>query len=129
MKTKKIMRGPEPETSAPLTVEQLIAEVRRMDPHVTARALQAGVVMLAALQEGTQPDRLTAFTAYPKKTVREFVTRLRMNGVFTGDGHVAANWFDPEEGGAAFWCDVAVCLGFIQRTESDDSVRRPRQHG
>ncbi len=95
-------------------VEQFEAEVRRLDPQVNGRALKAGVVLLAALQEGTRPERLIAFTAYPRKTVSDFVTRLRKNGVFTDDGHIRANWFGAD-GGIGFWMDVNVALGFMQR--------------
>jgi hypothetical protein len=96
------------------TVDMLKAEVRRMDPKVNGRALKAGVIMLAALQEGTSFERLVEFTGFPRRTVFEFVKRLRMNGVFTDDGRVAAAWFD-KDGGIAFWMDVNVALGFIKR--------------
>jgi hypothetical protein len=56
--------------------------------------------------------------------VVEFVERLRQNGIFTDEGKIAAEWFHKRNGGAAFWCDVNVCLGFLRRgaPEADDAV-------
>lgn len=97
----------------PLSSQEVEAAVRRMDPHVDVCQLQAGTVLLAALQEGTTPKRLIAFTAYPKKTVETIVGRLRASGVFTDDG-VVADWWGPD-GGIEFWADVCVALGWIRR--------------
>lgn len=98
-----------------LTRRQMENAVRQMDPSVDGRAVKAATVLLAALQEGTSPDRLVAFTGYSRKTVVEFVVNLRTGGVFTDDGHITGGaWFE-EGGGVAFWLDVSVALGYVKK--------------
>jgi hypothetical protein len=93
-------------------------EVKRLDPQIDKKddAFKAGVLLLAALQEGANMQRLAKFTGYDKGFVRAHVKRARDNGIFVG-GRVHCDWFEEEFGGVAFWVDVLVAQGLLARSK------------
>lgn len=93
-------------------------EVRRMDKDLTETesAFRTAVIMLAALSVGQNINKLAAFTKLPKEFVRERAAALRANGIWQ-NGKTNAEWFE-ENGGIAFWMDVACAEGLLQRTKA-----------
>lgn len=105
-----------------VTVEQIEREVRRLDPHSTGSGFQTAVLMLAALQIGTgDVEALQRFTGFDQEFIETRATNLRRNGIWTADGKTDCAWFE-KDGGIAFWCDVNVAEGLMERGsgESDD---------
>ena len=100
-----------------MKIEKIRKEVKNMDPNLDARtmAFKAAVCLLSGLQVGTNPSAIAEFTGFPLKTVQGFAEHLVKSGVWN-DGKTYCNWFDEEHGGIAFWCDVAVAQGYLQRT-------------
>lgn len=101
-----------------LAVEDIEAEVRKMDPKIANHELRAATILLSALQVGTSVRALTAYTAYTKRQVQTVVDAALKNGIFTADGKIAgAEWF-KKDGAMALWCDVACCLGLLQKVRA-----------
>jgi hypothetical protein len=102
--------------SAQVTLTQIQDEVNRMDPSLKGKGghFRSAVLLLSALAVGTSLDDLVGFTGYRRSFVEPRVKRLQQSGVFTRDGQIAAQWFD-ENGGIAFWMDVCVAEGLMQR--------------
>jgi hypothetical protein len=57
-------------------------------------------------------------TRIPSRSVAEFAERLRADGVWTPDGRTACEWAD-EHGLLAFWMDVWVAQGLLERAPAD----------
>jgi hypothetical protein len=106
-----------------LTRKFIIEEVKRMDPVLTEtdEAFTAAVVLLSSIAVGPNIKRLAKFTQYPRKVIKPFSENLRRNGVWVGGRIYADDWGDEETGGVAFWMDVSVALGFIERVSADES--------
>ena len=101
-----------------MTLEEIKKAVGKMNDdkkfHADEPADQAGLVLLAAAVVGPKVRAIARFTGLPQKTVSQFVTRLRCNGIFTRN-KIRADWADPKEGGIAFCCDVLVATGMLER--------------
>ena len=109
-----------------LTLEQVRDAVREMDDALDEHddAFSVAVTMIAAVNQGHHDiRRLTTFTGYERKHVGAWVNRLRAGGVFIGEPNdpmfAVADWFDDEAGGIAFWLDVGVAQGFLERTPTE----------
>jgi hypothetical protein len=99
------------------TVRDFEDEVCRLDPEIKASdpAFKTAVLLLSALQEGININKLTKFTGYSKDFVRKKVTSGREGGIFVkGEVH-DSGWFDKETGGVGFWLDVLCIEGKVQR--------------
>lgn len=101
------------------TMEQIKEAVHELDPALTDESdetYRVAVLMLAASQIGTADDlALARFTNEHAEWVAQIGQRLRSSGVWTEDGGTACEWFEPESGGIAFWLDVAVAQGLVER--------------
>ena len=102
-----------------MKIDKIRAEVKKMDPNLDARtfAFKAAVCLLSALQVGPDVDKVAEFTGFPRKTVNEFAERLIEGGVWK-DGKTCCEWFEKDNGGIAFWMDVCVAQGLMQRHQS-----------
>ena len=105
----------------PPTVHELEKEVCRMDPGMRGKdhkdERQASVILLGAAL-GTllhNVEDIIAKTGYSRDLVRKVVKNAKLNHIWCS-GKTHCEWFDKESGGVAFFCDVAVCLGWLQRS-------------
>ena len=105
-----------------MNLQEIQHEVRRMDPKVSGESFKAAVVLLAALVVGPSAPQVSAFTGYPIGLCREFSARLRESGVWK-DGKTHCEWFDDKCGGTAFWLDVAVAQGFVERAKPRRKIK------
>jgi hypothetical protein len=98
-----------------LTLRQIKNVVHKMDDTITPddEAYQAAVIMLAALQVGANIRRVARFTGYPIREVARIGYCLRANGIWSGS-KTKCDWFE-KDGGLAFWLDVSVALGYMER--------------
>lgn len=92
-------------------------EIRRLDPDVKSNdpAWKVAAILLSSLAVGTNADRIARFASLPYRFVREVARRLRANGVWEGR-LLCVDWFEDGGGGIAFWCDVNVGLGYMERS-------------
>lgn len=99
-----------------MTLEQIKKEVHKLDPkcEVNSHAYKAAVCLLASLQVGPNAKKVAEFTGYHLTTVRDFAGNLRDSGVWK-KGKIHCEWFDKKSGSTAFWLDVAVAQGLVQR--------------
>ena len=98
--------------------KQLIeAEVKKLDPKLkkSEEAFKVATILLSGLQVGANTQAISKFLDIEEKDVKEYEKALRKNGIWKGE-KTACDWFDKEYGGVAFWCDVNVALGLLQRT-------------
>lgn len=104
-----------------VSLRRVRREVRKLDPKLDRAddAYRAAVVMLFAFANGEHRLRkLADATAMPYRDVATWFTRLRANRVLRRDGRWAIEWFDEDTGGIAFWLDVNIALGLMQRVRS-----------
>ena len=103
------------------TFKKVCAELRRMDPSLQpdSTSFQTAAIMLSALVVGANARRVAAFTGYGAPFVRMVASRLRDSGIWR-NGKTRSDWAHPEHGGIAFWCDVAVAEGFMERVAGSD---------
>lgn len=101
-----------------MTLEETKELLREMDENLEEGSVgwDAALCLLASLEVGPFPDKVADFTELPLETVNEFAERLQANGVWK-DGMIHAAWDDPEAGAIAFWCDVGVATGLIERAD------------
>jgi hypothetical protein len=100
----------------PLSLDQLKAEVRKMDPALKPNdsTFKSALLMLAGLQIGTgNLAALKRLTGLSMHFIRERAQRLRDNGIWR-DGVTACNWFG-KDGALAFWLDVTIAEGLLRR--------------
>ncbi len=101
------------------TVHELILQVQRMDKSLRDKdktpERQAAVILLgAALGTFKQNvEDIIAKSGFNRDHVRAVVKNAKINGIWK-KGKTFADWQD-ENGTIAFWCDVAVCMGWLQR--------------
>jgi len=74
----------------------------------------AAVILLSSIALKTQSaKRLASFTVRSQLLVDKVIENMKKNSIFK-KGKWAIEWFD-ENGGIAFWCDVKVRLGLMER--------------
>jgi len=75
----------------------------------------AACVLLSSAVIGPNADRIAKFLGEPRKPVREIGRRLRLQKVWD-HARVSCDWFDKDTGIYAFWLDVCVAQGWMDRT-------------
>ena len=64
---------------------------------------------------------LSRITGVSPRVVAEYARNLRASGVWTPDGKTAGQWDDEESGLLAFWLDVWVGQGLLERSRAEDA--------
>lgn len=101
---------------AAMTREQLVAEVKRMDPALSedSSTFTVALILLASAVVGPNVVRISKLLGVPRSVVAHYSATLRRNRVWVR-GKIRCNWHDEETGGAAFWIDVCVAEGLMER--------------
>ena len=99
-----------------MKLEEIKGEVKRLDPKlkVTDEAFFVATVLLAALQVGAERKKVAEFLGVTEKRIAKYAKNLEKSGVWK-DGKTSCEWFDKECSGVAFWLDVAVAEGLVER--------------
>lgn len=97
------------------TLKQIERAVDKSCGKEEGEARDAGRVLLASAIVGPNAQKVAKALGIPLSRVSPYARRLRDNGIWTTNGKVAANWFNEEDGGVEFACDVNVALGFMER--------------
>ncbi len=96
-------------------------QIRKLDKNCdpATQEGQAAALMLAALKHGCRQTReLARVTGVPLRDAFDIARRLRANRIWRSDGRTHADWANEETGAIAFWCDVAVACGLMNRHRS-----------
>lgn len=121
-----LRREPPPPCEGTPTREQLKGYVHELalDPVEEGDDdFDAALVMLAALSLGTgKVMPLSRLTGVPPRRVAAFARELRASGVWTADGKTSGQWLDEEGGELAFWLDVWVAQGLLERRPDEDAA-------
>ncbi len=109
---------------------KLIKEaVKEFDPSLEGADDDVGfkiaVVLLAALSEGTDVQRLAAFTGYSEVFIAGIACRMREAELWVEDRVCCGQWFEgdfihPD----LFWADVLVAEGLAIRKRENGGVFR-----
>lgn len=99
------------------TIEDITSAVEGLDPNLDPNldTFRSALLLLSSAVVGPDEAKVAAFTGLPAAFVAERAERLRASGVWTGEGKIAADWWDEETGGIAFWIDVNVAEGLMER--------------
>lgn len=100
-------------------------EIKRLDPKLKAESMefQAAAVLLASAVVGADARRIAHLMQYPAGIVGIFETSLRRNGIWDHE-KVRADW-SGENGGAEFWLDVCVAMGWMSVVNRRAKPRKP----
>lgn len=93
--------------------------VKKLDPKIKEddSAFKAAMVLVASAQVGPNTDKVARRAKLPRALVRKYGKRLRHQGIWRGR-KIACEWFDKTSGGTAFWCDVCVAEGLMNRVSA-----------
>ncbi len=105
--------------------------VKEMDPQLNTECddFKVAVILLSILEVGPNESKLYQFTGYPFPKICIYLARLKKNGIID-DKYLYINWGD-KDGAVAFWCDVLVATGKLEKTydkkdKKDKEVRKKR---
>lgn len=92
-------------------------ELARMDPNLDPKdeTYRYALVMLTAAQVGPNADKIARRARIPRSEARKLTGDCRRTGIFKGKYIAHSGWFD-KDGGMAFWLDVCVARGLMERT-------------
>lgn len=103
-----------------LTRAYLIKEIRRLDSSYKTvepkddEGFKTALILLASIVVGPNIKRLATYTGLSRWDVSKRSRNLRHNRVWVR-GRVHGDWFDKKHGGVAFWADVCVADGLMNR--------------
>ena len=93
------------------------AIVKKLDPKLstTDDAFKWACVLVAAADVGTDPRKLAKRLDWPLSEAQDAAAQCRKVGLFNRGKVIHGGWFDKESGGVAFWMDVMVARGLLER--------------
>jgi len=98
-------------------------EIKRMDPNIQEHShdFRAAVILLAMLEVGTDARALFHWTGYGIGNIRNYLNRWEKNGVIKEGIIYHGGWDDedPQTGAIAFWLDVSVGTGMVERVDDE----------
>lgn len=113
---------------APLTLDEVKAEVRRIDPTLTEdhRYFKTAVFLVAAYKGVGQSDvALHKFTGYSRGWLIRRIKNIKKAGIWK-DGKFFHRWFDEGFGAVEFRLDIKTAEGEMQEGVEADDERRAR---
>jgi len=102
-----------------MRVEKVKQIIREMDENLSEsdESFSGALVLISIIEVGHRIKDIVNFSSLDRKFVADFIRNLRANKFFTWNNKIChSGWFD-EGGGVAFWMDVSIGLGYIQRVE------------
>lgn len=102
-----------------MTRKKIMRIVRSMDKKidVTSEEFWIACILLDAALLGANSKLIAKDLELPLKFVESYETRLRESKTWVGS-KTHCEWLDKENGGIAFWCDVLVAQGLIQKAKA-----------
>jgi hypothetical protein len=99
-----------------ITREQLVAAVLNLDKNLIEGEVyfKTALFMLGALYVGHDLGKLEKLTGVEREFIEPRADRLRRARIWVKDDKTACEWFE-DGGGVAFWIDVAVAEGLMNR--------------
>ncbi len=93
--------------------------VHELDPKLkrSGEDSKATALLLAGLEVGAEWKKAAKEADIPQSTAEVFAKRLEANGVWK-DGKTYADWNNEKHGMIAFWCDVSVALGYMEKVKA-----------
>jgi hypothetical protein len=95
-------------------------EVHRLDPSLKEddESFKIAVILMSSVIIGANIKRLAIFTHYSRNYIAKIGVYFRKNEVWKNGKVCAGEWFEKDSGGIAFWMDVAVGQGYLERSLS-----------
>ena len=104
-----------------ITKKELIEEVKRLDPTMSEKdeAFFIASVLLSGLAVGADYKQISKFLGVRSGKVFKYKKNLEEAEIWTKDGRTSCNWFNKKTGSIAFWMDVLVAQGMLERTDKN----------
>ena len=103
-----------------MSLEEIKKEIKHMDKSLSEKddAFKAAVILLAGSSGEVIKGvpQLAKYTGYPKEFVKKIVGNARKNRIWI-KGITYCDWFDEKNGAIAFWLDVGVVLGYLEKVK------------
>ena len=105
------------------TLDDVKREVARLDAPCEPESdeFKAAVCLMSCAIVRPGVKSVCGFTGYPRSFVEELGRNWRRNRVWCGKRNPQVHhsgWFDQDAGGIAFWLDVSIGLGWIDRVST-----------
>ena len=99
-----------------MSIDQIRDEVKRITgvDSIKDDGVKVGIILIAGLGGVRSIKKLSLFTGISPTFVKQTRQRLISGGIWKGNV-TRANWFDKDDGGIAFLCDINVGLGLLKR--------------
>jgi len=113
---------------AKVTKETIEEQIQHLDPKLekTDEAYRVASIMLLALQVGANSDKIAKFLKLDKGAIGTLKTKyepnLRKSKIWNGE-KTSCEWFE-KDGGIAFWCDVSVAMGLLERSQEITNAKK-----
>ena len=105
-----------------MTLKQIKSIIKSLDPPIkeTEEGFKCAIVLLSCTEKPHRIKDIVEFTKIERPLVAKYMRNFRANKLFTSTGKINhSGWFDEETGGMAFYCDVNVGLGYLQRVNAE----------
>lgn len=101
-------------------------QIKKLDPKLKKNdeVFKIATILLSGLEVGADSKAIAKFLDIDIKDVEKYEKNLRKGKVWQGK-KTACEWFE-KDGGIAFWMDVLVAQGLVERTSSK---RQPTKKG
>lgn len=103
-------------------IRTLLVDSGEFDPNT--EYLDAATLLIVGLHTRHHLHDLHRATGISKTIIKVWKRRLITNGIWTGEtqgSQTLSDWYDAKYGDVAFFCDVMVALGHLQKRWSNES--------
>ena len=76
---------------------------------------EVALILIASGIVGAFPEKIKKILGNPKGILKRTTELARKNKIWRKNGKVEVEWLDKKSGGIALACDVAVCMGWLNR--------------
>lgn len=104
-----------------MTLNKIKNIIKSLDPKIkeSDEGYKCAIVLLACTETPHRIKDIVEFTKIEKPLVEKYMRNFRANKLITSSGKINhSGWFDEETGALAFYCDVNIGLGYLQRDET-----------
>lgn len=103
-----------------ITKEEINKILKDLDKKLTEKdeGYLPAQILLASAFVGTSKTKITKILNYPIGILEPYVKNIKRGGIWKNN-KVHCNWLDEKHGGIAFWSDVLVAQGYLNRVKKE----------
>ena len=103
------------------SLEEIKTLIKEQDANLRSKDKEfhyAVIMLSSALNRLKTTEELHDFTRFQLRECYNCVENLKKNGLgWQGKRFMHSGWDDEESGGIAFWLDVSIAMGYIERAQ------------